>query len=131
MTVSDIQNKAEYKASATSLGGGEGSAGHTALHAILACGGAAAGGDCGTAALAASAGVVVNKLLDSMEGKEAANLTPAEREARAKLINTLVTGTTAALGGDAATAQLAAQIETENNALFLAIPAVEATIDAA
>lgn len=107
----------QVKTAADALGG-ESSVGHTALHAILACGGAAAAGDdCGTAALAASAGVVVNKLLDSIEGKQAADLTPAEKEARAKLINTLITGTTAALGGDAATAQLAAQVETENNGL--------------
>ncbi len=107
----------QVKATADSLGG-EGSVGHTALHAILACGGAAASSsDCGTAALAASAGVVINKLLDSIEGKQAAGLTSAEKDARAKLINTLITGTTAALGGHVATAQLAAQVETENNGL--------------
>ncbi|MBF4992209.1 hemagglutinin repeat-containing protein [Methylophilus sp. QUAN] len=112
--------------------GGEGSAAHTALHAILACGGAsAAGSDCGTAALASSAGVVINTLLDGVEGKTAINLTPAEKEARARLLNTIITGTTATLGGDAATAQIASQIETENNALFLAIPAVEVAIDGA
>lgn len=79
--------------------GGEGSAAHTALHAVLACGGAsAAGSDCGAAALASSAGVVMNTLLDGIEGKTAIHLTPSEKEARAKLINTIVTGTTAALG---------------------------------
>ncbi|MFL9711606.1 hypothetical protein [Methylobacillus sp. Pita1] len=77
------------------------------MHALLACGGAAAtGGDCGTAALASSTGVVLNKLFDSMEGKDADSLTPEEREARAKLINTIVTGTTALLGGDATTRKL-------------------------
>ena len=37
--------------------GGEGSAAHTALHAVLGCaGGAASGGECGAGALGASSG---------------------------------------------------------------------------
>ncbi|GBG14020.1 D-arabinose 5-phosphate isomerase [Novimethylophilus kurashikiensis] len=107
----------EIKQLADSLGG-EGSAAHTALHAVLACAGAeATGSDCGTAALAASGGVIINTLLDQIDGKGSTNLTPAEKEARATLINTLITSTTAALGGDAATASIAARIETENNGL--------------
>jgi filamentous hemagglutinin len=108
--------------------GGEGSAAHTALHAILACGGAvAAGGDCGTAALAASSGVVLNKLLDGIEGKDSVDLTAEEREARRNLIASLVTGITNAAGGNAAVANAAVAIETENNAL----PAVIAVATAA
>jgi hypothetical protein len=107
----------EIKQLADSLGG-EGSAAHMALHAVLACAGAeATGSDCGTAALAASGGVIINTLLDQIDGKSSTNLTPEEKEARANLINTLITGTTAALGGDAATASVAARIETENNGL--------------
>ncbi|MFL9711602.1 hypothetical protein [Methylobacillus sp. Pita1] len=99
--------------------GGEGSAAHTALHAVLACGGAAAsGGDCGTATLASSAGVVINKLMDGIEGKDSANLTAEEREARRNLVTSLVTGITVAAGGDAVIANAAASIETENNGLL-------------
>jgi filamentous hemagglutinin len=107
----------EIKALATQLGG-EGSPAHTALHAVLACAGAAAtGSDCGTGALAASSGVVINTLLNTVEGKEADKLTASEKEARLNLITSLVTGVTAALGGDAAVANTAVTIETENNAL--------------
>lgn len=120
----------EIKAMAEQLGG-EGSIAHTALHAVLACAGAAAtGGDCGTGALAASSGVVINALLDSIEGTNSENLTAAEKEARLNLITTLVTGVTAALGGDAAVANTAVKIETENNAIFmvpLAIALLEVT----
>ena len=106
--------------------GGEGSPAHTALHAVLGCAGAAAsGGSCGTGALAASSGVVLNTLLDGLEGKESANLNAEEREARANLLTTLVTGITTAAGGEAAVANTAARIETENNALFLIPIALE------
>jgi len=108
--------------------GGEGSAAHTALHAVLACaGGSASGGDCGTAALAASSGVVLNKLLDRIEGKDSGNFSAEEREARRNLITSLVTGITAVAGGDASIANAAVAIETENNAL----PAVFAAATAA
>jgi len=118
----------EIKALATQLGG-EGSVAHTALHAVLGCAGAAAtGGDCGTAALAASSGVVINKLLDSIEGAAAAELTAEEREARRNLITTLVTGITAAAGGDAAVANTAVTIETENNALPAALVVATAVV---
>lgn len=106
--------------------GGEGSAAHTALHAVLACAGAAAtSGNCTTAALASSSGVVINTLLDSLEGTNSNNLTAAEKEARAHLIETLVTSVTASLGGNAAVANTAARIETENNALILIPIALE------
>ncbi|HYD35890.1 MAG TPA: putative toxin, partial [Vitreimonas sp.] len=108
--------------------GGEGSAAHTALHAVVACAGAAgAGGDCGTAALAASSGVVLNKLLDGLEEKDSGDLSAEEREARRNLITSVVTGITTVAGGDAAIANAAVAIETENNAL----PAVFAAATAA
>jgi filamentous hemagglutinin len=90
--------------------GGEGSAVYTALHAVLACAGAATtSGNCTTAALASSSGVVINTLLDSLEGTNSNNLTAAEKDARANLITTLVTGITSSLGGDAAVANTAAR----------------------
>src|SRR5450830_335349 len=91
----------------------------TALQGLAACAGAAASGNnCGTAALAASSSVVINTLLDQVEGKDSNNLTPAEKEARLNLLTTLVTGITAAAGGNAAVANAAATIETENNGLL-------------
>ncbi|MDR0781001.1 MAG: hypothetical protein LBF16_09965, partial [Pseudomonadales bacterium] len=84
----------------------------------------ATNGACGTGALAASSGVVLNTLLDGIEGTNSQNLNPAERDARANLLNTLITGTAAALGGETTTAQIASQIETENNAL-LSAPAMQ------
>jgi len=134
-TVATLQSLGaqQIKAIADQIGG-EGSIAHTALHAVLACAGAAAtGGDCGTGALAASSGVVINKLLDGIEGKDNANLTATEKEARLNLISTLVTGVTAAVGGDAAVANTAVTIETENNALIkgakAAIKTTKAAID--
>jgi filamentous hemagglutinin len=119
-TVATLQSLGaqQIKALAIKLGG-EGSPAHTALHAVLACAGAAATGtDCGTAALAASSGVVINTLLNSIEGKDADKLTASEKESRLNLITSLVTGVTAALGGDAAVANTAVTIETENNGLL-------------
>ncbi len=105
--------------------GGEGSAAHTALHAILGCAGAAASGsNCGTAALAAGAGSTINALLNNLDS----NLTPEDRENRSQLITTLITGITTATGGDAAIANTASRIETENNAVFV-IPVVLELVD--
>ena len=119
-TVASLQalGAQQIKALAKSIGG-ESSVAHTALHAVLACAGAAAtGGDCGTGALAASSGVVLNSLMNQLEGKDADKLTATEREARLNLLTTLVTGVTAAVGGDAAVANAAVRIETENNGLW-------------
>ena len=80
---------------------------------------AATSGDCGTAALAASSGVVINQLINGLEGSNASTLTQTEKEARRNLLTTLVTGITAAAGGNAAVANAAVTIETENNALFV------------
>ena len=94
----------------------------TALHAVLACGGAAAkGADCGSAAMGAGASVVLNNLIESLDGKAAAGLTETERDARANLVSSLITGIAAGAGLDASTAGTAAKIETENNAVGAAV----------
>jgi filamentous hemagglutinin len=91
--------------------GGEGSAAHTALHAVLGCaGGAASGGDCGAGALGASAGVVLNTALDQLSRTE--GLSASEKEARADLVASLVAGVAQAMGADSAQAVTAAQVET-------------------
>ncbi|WP_253306647.1 hypothetical protein [unidentified bacterial endosymbiont] len=68
--------------------------------------------------LGASASVVLNNLIDSAYGETSSTLSLAEREARKNLVSTLITGTTHALGGEAALANAAATIEAENNAVF-------------
>ena len=91
--------------------GGEGSAAHTALHAVLGCaGGAASGGECGAGALGASAGVVLNSVLDQASRTE--GLDPSEKDARANLVASLVAGVAQAMGADSAQAATAAQVET-------------------
>lgn len=91
--------------------GGEGSAAHTALHAVLGCaGGAASGGDCGAGALGASAGVVLNTALDQLSRTE--GLSASEKEARADLVASLVAGVAQAVGADSAQAVAAARVET-------------------
>lgn len=96
--------------------GGEGSPAHTALHGILACGGASAqGADCGTAAMGASAGVVINTLL----GGDPNTMTAQEKEDRKNLVTSLVAGIATASGSNnVSTATNAAQVETENNAML-------------
>ncbi|MHC1710571.1 MAG: hemagglutinin repeat-containing protein [Solidesulfovibrio sp.] len=89
----------------------------TALQAIVGCAGAAAsGGSCGAGALGASASVVINNLVDLATNTTGSKLTAQEKEARMNLLNSLVGGVTAALGGDAAAAVLAARVEQEDNA---------------
>ncbi|WP_253306878.1 polymorphic toxin type 17 domain-containing protein [unidentified bacterial endosymbiont] len=91
----------------------------TALQGLLAGAGAAAQGQSATpAALGASASVVLNNLIDSAYGETSSTLSLAKREARKNLVSTLITGTTHALGGEAALANAAATIEAENNAVF-------------
>ncbi len=68
----------------------------------------------GSAALGASASVLVNNLLGSVDG-----LSAQEKEARKNLVTGLVAGIAAASGTDAALAQNAAQIEVKNNQLAL------------
>ncbi|UUM21962.1 VENN motif pre-toxin domain-containing protein [Mycoavidus sp. SF9855] len=84
-----------------------------ALHGTLAYGSAAVQGqEGGSAALGASASVLVSNLLGSVDG-----LSAQEKEARKNLVTGLVAGIAAASGADAALAQNAAQIEVENNQL--------------
>ena len=91
----------------------------TALHGLLACGGAAAQGQsCGTAAAGASASVVLNNLIQGLDGKKAEEMTAVEKEARINLVTSLIAGITEAAGGEAAVASSAAKIEMENNAVF-------------
>ena len=94
--------------------GGEGSAAHTALHAVLGCaGGAASEGDCGAGALGASAGVVLNTALDQLSRTE--GLSASEKEARANLVASVVAGVAHAMGADTVQAVSAAQVETLYN----------------
>jgi len=89
-------------------------AARAALHGVLACAGAMAkDASCASGALGASAGAVINNLLGSVDG-----FSNEEKEARKNLVTTIVGGiATAAGSGEAANATLAAQLETENNAL--------------
>lgn len=91
-----------------------------ALHGALAYGGAVARGQSGgAAALGASASVLVNTLLGPVEG-----VSEEEKDARKNIVTSLVAGLADAGGADATSAQHAAQIETENNAMVLAAPLV-------
>jgi filamentous hemagglutinin len=103
----------------------KGEALRTALQAIVGCAGAAAsGGSCGAGALGASASVVLNNLADLATNTTGSKLTAQEKEARINLLDSLVGGATAAMGGDAAAATLAARVEQENNwALPVPVPA--------
>jgi filamentous hemagglutinin len=103
----------------SALLGGEGSPGHTALHAVLACGGATAtGGSCTAAALGASASVVLNELLDDVTSINPPTMSAEAKETRLNYVAGMVTAITAAIDPTAApTANAAARIEAENNAL--------------
>jgi filamentous hemagglutinin len=114
-------------------GPAKGEALRTALQAIVGCAGAAAsGGSCGAGALGASASVVLNNLADLATSTAASDLSAQEKEARMNLINSLVGGTTAALGGDTTAAVLAARVEQENNyaALLTIWPEIGAELPA-
>nr|WP_231502340.1 hemagglutinin repeat-containing protein [Herbaspirillum sp. RV1423] len=84
-----------------------------ALQGILGCMGAAAqGANCGAGALGASAGSIINSLLDATDG-----LSDEQREARRNLVANIVAGVATAVGTNANTATTATELETENNAL--------------
>jgi filamentous hemagglutinin len=90
-----------------------------ALQGLLACGGAAVqGASCGSAASGAAASVVLNNLVSSLTGKKAEEMTAEEKQAQENLVTSLITGITSEAGGDAAVANAAARIETENNMLL-------------
>ena len=84
------------------------------LHAVAGCAGAAAtGGDCTSAAAGSAASVALNSLLN-LGTKE---MTEQDKQQYSNLIGSLVGGVTAAVGGDAAAAQLASKVEVDNNYL--------------
>ncbi|VBB14142.1 hemagglutinin repeat-containing protein [Burkholderia stabilis] len=88
-----------------------------ALQSLVGCAGAVASSKgCGAGAAGAAASVVLNNLLDSANSTQASALTNEEKLARERIVQSIVAGTTSALGGDAATASIASLIETENNA---------------
>lgn len=100
--------------------GGEGSVGHAALHAVLGCAGAVAqGASCGAGGVGALSGVVLSKLLESVESDEARGLSTEEMQTRVNLISSIVAGVAGAIDPSAATAaQVAARIELENNSFY-------------
>ncbi|MFY2567456.1 hypothetical protein [Achromobacter ruhlandii] len=108
--------------------GGEGSAGHVALHALLGCAGAAAKSTgCGAAATGASAGIVISQLMEQVSGKSSNKLDPVKREARINLVTSVLAGLTAALDPKAVAAvNDAARVELENNQLALPLPVIGA-----
>ncbi|RQV67630.1 filamentous hemagglutinin N-terminal domain-containing protein [Burkholderia cenocepacia] len=82
-----------------------------ALHAIVGCAGAAAGGQaCGAGAMGAAASSVIGSLM-----APTTNMSAEEREARDNLVSSLVAGVAAISGQDIVTAAGAAKIEVENN----------------
>ncbi|HDR9337760.1 hemagglutinin repeat-containing protein [Burkholderia multivorans] len=91
----------------------EGSPLHAAMHAIVACAGAAASSQsCGAGAMsAASASLLSNLFADSP------NETATEKQAKGNLISSIVAGVAAVGGVSATTATTAAQTEVENNFL--------------
>ncbi len=99
--------------------GGEGSPGQIALHALLGCAGTAAKSNgCAQGVAGASAGIVLNQLIDQAFGKPAAKLDSAEREARINAVTSIVAGLTATLDPKAvASVNEAARLELENNTL--------------
>ncbi|MCW2601818.1 MAG: Large exoprotein involved in heme utilization or adhesion, partial [Frankiales bacterium] len=96
----------------------EGSHEHAALHAIVACAGAAASSQsCGAGALGAATSSLLTNLFKQPEPGE----TNSQREAKGNIINTIVAGTALALGGSAAdqtaTAVIASDAAVQNNFL--------------
>ncbi|WP_162253555.1 hemagglutinin repeat-containing protein [Achromobacter sp. Root565] len=91
--------------------GKDAEAARVALHSILGCAGAAGKGEaCASGALGAGAGSILNSLMGAAEG-----LTPEQVEARRNLVTSLVAGIATAAGVDAATAGMAATLETSQN----------------
>lgn len=101
--------------------GGEGSAGHAALHAVLGCAGAAAqGASCGAGGVGALSGVVLSKLLENLEGDGGKKLSAEDQQTRVNWITSIVAGIAAAIDPNAASAaQVAARIELENNSRYM------------
>lgn len=92
-----------------------------ALHAVLGCAGAAAqGASCGAGGVGALSGVVLSKLLESVEGDKTKGLSTEEQQARVNLISSIVASIAGAVDPNAAAAaQVAARIELENNGFYM------------
>ncbi len=90
----------------------EGSPLHASLHAIIAGAGAAASGQAITSAAAGSA---ATSLLTNLFETPTPETTEEERAAKRHLISTLVSGLTAAAGGDVTAANTAALANVDNN----------------
>ena len=86
-----------------------------ALQGMLGCVGGAASGNCASGALGASASVVLGNLIELATGQVASNMTQPQKDQLTNTIASLVAGTATLLGGNAAVASLAAQIEADNN----------------
>ena len=103
-----------------------------ALQGLAGCAGQAAGGDCTSGALGASASVVVNALINDLTGNASVKMQAGgpqrdadgdiindtsltDQQARTNLVATLIGTIAAGAGLDANSATTAAQIETENN----------------
>ncbi|WP_323122905.1 hemagglutinin repeat-containing protein [Burkholderia alba] len=106
-------NKVKELADSFGQGTPQAESARAALHTIVGCAGAAAGGQgCGSGAMGAAASSLIGSALGSAEG-----LTERERQARVDLVTSIVAGIAMAGGLDAATATAgnAAKIEGENN----------------
>jgi filamentous hemagglutinin len=90
----------------------EGSPAHAAMHAMLACAGAAASAqNCGAGAGGAAAASLLTNLFSDTNPNE----TQAQKEAKRNLLTSLVTGLATVTGVNAATANNAAAAAAENN----------------
>nr|CUV15759.1 conserved protein of unknown function [Ralstonia solanacearum] len=90
----------------------EGSPAHAALHAIVACAGAAASSQsCGSGALGAAA----SSLLTGLFSETSPDETATQREGKRNLITSLVTGIATMSGADATTATNGAIAAVDNN----------------
>ncbi|WP_211465747.1 hemagglutinin repeat-containing protein [Collimonas silvisoli] len=90
----------------------EGSPEHAALHAIVACAGAAASSQsCGAGAM----GAATSSLLTNLFADNNPNETNAQKEAKGNLVNSLVAGLATMTGANGATATNAATVAVDNN----------------
>ncbi|WP_420482794.1 hemagglutinin repeat-containing protein [Burkholderia cepacia] len=91
----------------------EGSPLHAAMHAIVACAGAAASSqNCGAGAMGAATSSLLSNLFT-----DSPNETATEKQAKGNLISSIVAGVATAGGLNAGTATTAGQTEVENNFL--------------
>ncbi|QTO51536.1 VENN motif pre-toxin domain-containing protein [Burkholderia latens] len=111
-------NKVKELADSFGQGTPQAESARAALHTIVGCAGAAAGGQgCGSDAMGAAASSLIGSALGSAEG-----LTEQERQAWVDLVTSVVAGVAAVRGLDAATAGNTAKIEGENNWGAIVVP---------